>query len=230
MKSILAVLMAILAAPAAVFAQDDDPDQIKKRILQKVRERLETRREALMKRVELIIEEELAKAAPAAKPPSFSEEIQKQIDAIEKKKQELERLKRQQEEQLETLQINKEKLKRLAKDEALRQEAMKEIPPDPTAVGELFDKGIKIHEEKRFEESVKIFKKLFYRFPRTEISFISAYNVACGYALWGKKTEALDWLEISVASGYSDFEHLRQDTDLDSLRGEKRYRKLMVDR
>ncbi|MBI3855865.1 MAG: hypothetical protein HY293_09275 [Planctomycetes bacterium] len=59
---------------------------------------------------------------------------------------------------------------------------------------------------------------------------ISAYNVACGYALSGAKEEAIDWLEYSVKAGYNDFDHLRKDTDLDGLRNEKRYKKLLTDR
>ena len=58
---------------------------------------------------------------------------------------------------------------------------------------------------------------------------ISAYNVACGYALAGDKSAALDWLEISVEGGYTDFEHMRDDPDLDSLRKERRYHRLLID-
>ncbi|MDP6958937.1 MAG: hypothetical protein QF645_09010, partial [Planctomycetota bacterium] len=73
------------------------------------------------------------------------------------------------------------------------------------------------------------FKLLFYSSPRSQWAVVSAYNVACGYALSGKKAHALDWLEMSVKGGYDDFEHMRADSDLDSLRKEKRYNKLLLD-
>ena len=62
------------------------------------------------------------------------------------------------------------------------------------------------------------------------MGFTSAYNVACGYALSGQKEEALDWLELSIKAGFSKIDHLRKDPDLDSLRNEKRYKKLLADR
>ena len=71
---------------------------------------------------------------------------------------------------------------------------------------------------------------IYYQYPDTQIGFISAYNVSCGYALDGKKQNSLDWLEISIGKGYDDFEHMRRDPDLDSIRKEKRYQRLLTDR
>jgi hypothetical protein len=43
------------------------------------------------------------------------------------------------------------------------------------------------------------------------------YNLACSYALVGKKKEALKALRTSIEMGYCDFAHLRKDADLKSL-------------
>jgi len=44
------------------------------------------------------------------------------------------------------------------------------------------------------------------------------YNLACAYALQGKKAQALDWLEKAADAGFTDFIHIAHDTDLDALR------------
>jgi tetratricopeptide (TPR) repeat protein len=46
------------------------------------------------------------------------------------------------------------------------------------------------------------------------------YNLACSYALVGKKKEALKALRRSVELGYCDFAHLRRDPDLKGLHGD----------
>jgi Transglutaminase-like superfamily len=51
------------------------------------------------------------------------------------------------------------------------------------------------------------------------------YNLACTYALTGNKKKALDYLELSK---YSDYAHLLKDTDLDAIRGEKRFKKCLA--
>ena len=54
------------------------------------------------------------------------------------------------------------------------------------------------------------------------------YNTACAYALRGSRHEALVFLERAVAAGFTNFEHVRSDSDLDSLRAEPRYLQLMA--
>lgn len=46
------------------------------------------------------------------------------------------------------------------------------------------------------------------------------YGAACVAALEGQKAEALTWLERSADAGFAMAEHMKKDTDLDSLRGE----------
>ena len=95
---------------------------------------------------------------------------------------------------------------------------------------ELLIPALEAHQRKDFDASVRLFKRIYYQFPKEPIGATSAYNVACGYALAGKKDEALDWLEIALAAGFRKIDHLRKDPDLDSLRQERRYRRLLTDR
>jgi tetratricopeptide (TPR) repeat protein len=201
--------------------QEGDAD-LKARILEKVREKLTTDRAALLRRIERIIDEELAKPGPGAKAPA-----QPDGDSVK----DLERKMRILEEQKETLAADMAKAKRYAADAALRDEAKKDGPHDAQEAQEMFENALELHDkDKNFRESVKLFKRIYYNYPKSRIGSISAYNVACGYALAGNKDEAIDWLEYSVKSGYNDFDHLRKDSDLDGIRNEKRYKKLLTDR
>jgi len=204
-----------------VEAQDGD-GELKARILEKVREKLLADRAALMKRIERIIDEELSKSGPSAKTPAAP---------AEGDVKELERKMRVLEEQKETLAADMAKAKRYAADAALREEAKKDGPHDAQEAQEMFENALELHDkDKNYREAIKLFKRIYYNYPKSRIGSISAYNVACGYALAGSKEEAIDWLEYSVKGGYNDFDHLRKDSDLDSLRNEKRYKKLLTDR
>lgn len=51
---------------------------------------------------------------------------------------------------------------------------------------------------------------------------VPAYNAACCYALLGKSDEAFAWLGQSIDAGWRDVEHLRADTDFQSLHADPR--------
>jgi len=214
-------LAAILVLGLSPLAHgQDDPAELKARILEKVRAKLSSDRSALLKRIEKIIDEELSKGGPAVKTPAEGDDVKQ-----------LERKMRQLEEQKESLQVEMAKAKRMEADAPLREEAKKDGPHGAEEAQEMFDNALELHDkDKNYREAIKLFKRIYYNYPKSKMGAISAYNAACGYALSGQKEEALDWLELSVKSGYADFDHLRQDTDLDGLRSEKRYKKLLTDR
>ena len=69
---------------------------------------------------------------------------------------------------------------------------------------------------------------------------ISAYNAACAYALasqaLGRKDQtkskpladrAIGLLKAAIASGYSDFNHMQEDADLDPIRGLPEFGEIM---
>ena len=53
------------------------------------------------------------------------------------------------------------------------------------------------------------------------------YNLACSQALVGQKREALAVLKQAIALGYQDFAHLLKDPDLDSLRDDPAFKKMI---
>jgi hypothetical protein len=232
-ERVLQQLKEKVAKNKAVQPEQDDSAELKQRILEKVRAKLSADRGALLKRIEKIIDEELGTPAPVVKPAPVKPAPKAEPEGDAKVK-ELERKMRLLEEQKETLASEMAKAKRQAADEGLREEARKDGPHDAQEAKEMFDNALELHDkDKNFRESIKLFKRIYYnasKYPKTILGAISAYNVACGYALAGSKEEAIDWLEHSVKAGYNDFDHLRQDTDLDGLRSEKRYKKLLTDR
>lgn len=56
---------------------------------------------------------------------------------------------------------------------------------------------------------------------------IDLYNAACNYSLIKNKKMALKYLKKSLKMGFSNFEHLYNDSDLYLLRQEKKWKKLM---
>jgi len=53
----------------------------------------------------------------------------------------------------------------------------------------------------------------------------SSYNAACAYALAGKTDLAFHWLEKSFIAGYTNLDHLKKDSDLESLHTDQRWKK-----
>ena len=64
------------------------------------------------------------------------------------------------------------------------------------------------------------------RFAR-ESPATALYNLACAYALDGRPGDALGALERSIEAGYSDPEHMLEDPDLRSLRGDPEFERLV---
>ena len=52
------------------------------------------------------------------------------------------------------------------------------------------------------------------------------YNLACNYALAGNVELGLQWLERSVNAGFDDPEKFQDDSDIASLRGDSRFKKI----
>lgn len=53
------------------------------------------------------------------------------------------------------------------------------------------------------------------------------YNLACSLARLGRRREAIKALRKAIEEGYSDFDYLLADGDLDDLRGEPAFKRLL---
>ena len=223
MKTTFGLVLFLVSHAGAASAQEG-PGDLKKRLLDQIRERIRAEHRALLGRVEKIIDEELA--ALSRKRPEKPDKKHAPGDSEEARniRRELQKLEMQKAELLSRLR----RLERRQEDEALLREIQEEGAMELQDAGELFEAALEAHRAKEFESSIRDFKRIYYAFRgEHEIASTSAYNVACGYALRGEKEHAIDWLEISIHSGFSKYDHMKQDTDLDNLRDEPRFRELM---
>jgi len=61
-----------------------------------------------------------------------------------------------------------------------------------------------------------------------EVAGVATYNIACVYALKGDKDEAFAYLEKALATGWDGIDHMATDPDMDSLRDDSRYEKIVA--
>jgi hypothetical protein len=227
-RTILAI--AFLATSSAAWAQgEDEGAKLRKSILDKVKARIEEEHKKILDKVGKIIDEELAK-----EPVKVPTELERKIADLEKKLKDMDLARAAAAKELEEL---KKQAKAPPKpppaddEEAkIKADAKKNGPQSIEDAADLFREAFQDHEGKDFKSSVLKFKYVYYQFPQHELGMASAYNVACGYALAGDKAKACDWLEISFKAGYADYEHVKKDTDLDSIRQEKKYKQLLADK
>jgi carboxyl-terminal processing protease len=82
-------------------------------------------------------------------------------------------------------------------------------------------------KQKQYQKAVQILQDLYALPALSEMEDARMgvlYNLACGYSLLGEKEKAISFLHDAIESGYSDFRHIREDTDLDNIRNEPRFR------
>jgi tetratricopeptide (TPR) repeat protein len=76
----------------------------------------------------------------------------------------------------------------------------------------------------RFADGMQVDKRLVQLRPNDALAH---YNLACSYALLKRPDQALKTLRRAVELGYRDFRYMREDRDLDSVRHDPRFRKLL---
>lgn len=105
--------------------------------------------------------------------------------------------------------------------------------PEPTEslsvneIRQLHNQAMRLLQGKKFKESIKIYEKILRTNPKDSTAL---YNLACAYSLMGDKNNAVKYLRMSVAAGYTNFSHMGRDGDLDSIREHKGYKELMKKR
>ena len=90
---------------------------------------------------------------------------------------------------------------------------------------EWFGRGYALHYSAQYQEAIKAFMRavaLDYR-PATAM-----YNIACGYSLLNDKENALIWLQRALENGFDSSELVAEDSDLDPLRTDSRFQKIMA--
>jgi C-terminal processing protease CtpA/Prc len=86
-------------------------------------------------------------------------------------------------------------------------------------------------QQKAYADVLVILKEL-YNTPRmneTEYAWTGIlYNTACIYSLVGNPDSALLYLDKAIDAGYINYDHLLSDSDLDPLRSDERFTKLVA--
>lgn len=90
---------------------------------------------------------------------------------------------------------------------------------------DVFFTGMELHDAGKYAEAIELFKQSVVDGNRVENS---TYNIACGYALLGQKEKALNALKQAFDVGFCDQSHFETDSDLDSLRSDKRFKNLVT--
>jgi len=105
-----------------------------------------------------------------------------------------------------------------------REARLKETEPSREGE-EWFARGYQMHNSDRYQEAIKAFMRavaLDYRMPT------AMYNIACGYSLLNDKENAFIWLQRSLESGFDSSDLVARDSDLDPLRTDARFQKIML--
>ncbi|MFO0801569.1 MAG: hypothetical protein U0791_00405 [Gemmataceae bacterium] len=92
-----------------------------------------------------------------------------------------------------------------------------------------FQEVLRIHgenmtEKGRLQDGLAVDKRLVSLRPQDATA---RYNLACRYALLQQPDLALVTLRTAIELGYRDFRSMEQDRDLDAIRKDPRYRKLL---
>jgi uncharacterized Ntn-hydrolase superfamily protein len=88
-------------------------------------------------------------------------------------------------------------------------------------------KAYALYEEKKIEDAIMEMKKAVEKDPENSMF---QYNLACFYSLGGEKSNALTSLEKAFALDPQLRSHAETDSDLDNLRKEKNFKKLMEEK
>lgn len=78
--------------------------------------------------------------------------------------------------------------------------------------------------KKRYNESLQVERRIIQLRPKDPLAH---YNLACSYALLTQPDLALSTLRKALECGYRDFRYIHQDRDLDGLRKDPRFKKLL---
>jgi len=101
---------------------------------------------------------------------------------------------------------------------------------------QLFSLGLLYTRLKRYPEATQVYQELIaavdqFKLEKARDANISTtyYNLACLSALAGDRAKGVAWLDKAVRAGFTDRAWIRKDRDLDGIREDAGYKKLMAD-
>lgn len=103
----------------------------------------------------------------------------------------------------------------------------KALAINPNVAPAHFFKGYALHSQQKYDEALSEHLKAA-ESGNPNISPIAFYNAACVYSIKGKADEAFATLEKSVAAGFNDASQIEGDADLDNIKEDPRFAKMMA--
>lgn len=88
-----------------------------------------------------------------------------------------------------------------------------------------YEIGNILFDNKKYSESIESYIKSVEK-NYTKL-YLAYYNIACAYSRLIKRDEALKYLELAIDNGYNFYKHLSTDEDLNYLRDDYRYNKIL---
>lgn len=84
--------------------------------------------------------------------------------------------------------------------------------------------GNLLTKQGHYEEGLEVDRRLVRLRPHDAVAH---YNLACSYCLLRKHEQTLIELRKAFELGYVDFAYLRRDRDLESIKNDRRFKKLL---
>lgn len=109
----------------------------------------------------------------------------------------------------------------LAEAEAILREVTKSDDEYPRA---WYFLGYTLHTAKKYDEAIEVYTRAKRFDP---IKPVATYNIACIYAVTGKREQAYAELEAAIKLGAVGRTQLQSDSELDSLRNDERFKRLI---
>lgn len=97
----------------------------------------------------------------------------------------------------------------------------------------LFVEAYEKRDVSRYETMLSTFLRRYDSLPAAQQKTLAPYlinayyNLSCAYSLLGNKPAALRLLSKAVKSGYTNYDHLQEDSDLDAIRHDKAFQALV---
>lgn len=100
----------------------------------------------------------------------------------------------------------------------------KALEVDPKFAMAYYVRGNAYSQKKIFDKAIADYNKAIELDPRIIGAY---YNMACLYSVNNQTTDACAWLDKAIIAGYSNWEHIKKDNDLDNIRSDACYKTLM---
>jgi TolA-binding protein len=108
--------------------------------------------------------------------------------------------------------------------EKARPALMNALKQDPGYAEAYNMMGVTYFARDRYDDALSWYKKALTANPDFGDAY---YNIACVYAVEGKKALALRYLRIAMLNGFAQPDVVEKDQDLDGLRGEEEFKEIM---